>query len=262
MDDPEKAPPARFADRFNAFLLDASLFSAGYFLTATAAVAARGAVPGPAFFTAWILLWTALFIAYHAWYSADDRRTLGKRLLGIQVVTVDDELPNLRISLIRAVAYLPSSLFFFAGFLWALKGGRAWHDRIAGTWVAQVDERSDMSKRASAVVAGLLAVVLVGAWFVIVVIGPSMARGSLIAHGEKGVKSVVYLEGKYRAAKGAYTADPEELFKSSEEAAQIAKELPLYIDMATLKIQAGPEGLVIEASALDEKRTVLTAAVR
>lgn len=262
MEDSEKAPPARFADRFNAFLLDASLFSSGYFLSAFVAAFVFGGEPFRGFFPAWILLWTALFIAYHAYYAADDRRTLGKRLLGIQVVTVDDELPNLKISLTRAIAYLPSSLFFFAGFLWALKGGRAWHDHISGTWVAQVDERSKMTQRMNTVVAGLLALLLVAGWFVIVVIGPSMARGKLIAHGEKGVKSVIYLEGKYRAANGVYTADPEELFKSSEEAAQIAKELPLYIDMATLKIQAGPEGLVVEASALDEKRTVLTAQVK
>ncbi|TBR25882.1 RDD family protein [bacterium] len=261
MDDSEKAPPARFVDRLNAFLLDASLFSCGYFLSAVVLVALRPPEPFPRFYPVWMLLWTALLIAYHAYFAADDRRTLGKRLLGLQVVTTDDELPNLRISLVRALAYIPSSLFFFAGFLWALWGGRAWHDHIAGTWVAQVDERSAMTRRASAVVGGVAALVLVGAWFVMVVIGPSMARGKLIAHGEKGVKSVVYLETKFKAAKGAYTADPAELFALSDEAAQIAKELPLYIDMTTLILTAGPEGLAVEASALDEKRTVLRAAV-
>lgn len=252
MDDTEKAPPARFADRLSAFLIDAAPFSTGYFLS----VAFLGSHPG------WALLWTTLFIAYHGYYAADDRRTLGKRALGLQVVTTDDELPNLPIAFTRAAAYLLSSLFLCVGFLWALKGGRAWHDHLAGTWVAQVDERSEMTRRASTVFAWVAALLIAGVWFFTVVIGPSMARGALIAHGEKGVKSVVYLETKFKAAKGAYTADKAELFKFSEEAAQIARELPGYIDLATLRLEVGPGGLLVEASALDEKRTLLRAEAR
>ena len=259
MEDPEKAPPARFADRLNAFLLDAAPFSVGYFLTGILLVRSLGPTPFPGFYPGWMLLWAGGFIAYHGYFAADGRRTLGKRALGLQVVTNDDELPNLRIAFIRAAAYAASSLFLCAGFLWALKGGRAWHDLLAGTWVAQVDERSDMTLRASTVVAWAAALLIAAVWFFSVVIGPSMARGTLIAHGQKGVKSVVYLETKYKAAKGAYTSDAAELFKSSEEAAAISKELPLYIDLATLRLEVGPEGLVVEAAALDEKRTVLRA---
>ena len=262
MEVPEKAPPARFSDRLNAFLLDAAPFSCAYVVGAVLLVRAGGQEPFPRFTVLWMLLWTGSLIAYHGYYSADGRRTLGKRALGLQVVTIDDELPNLRIALTRAAAYAPSSLFFCAGFLWALTNdGRAWHDLMAGTWVAETEPRSRVTRNASTAAAWVLGLLLVAAWFGIVVISPSMASGSLIARGEKGVKSVVYLENKYRRATGAYTADPAALFKFSDEAAQIARELPLYIDPASLRLKLGPEGLAVEAAALDEKRTMLTAAL-
>lgn len=253
----EGPPRARFSDRLTAFMLDAVLFSSGYFLTAIAALAAGG--EGSGFLRLWLLLWGALFIAYHAWYSADGRRTLGKRALGLQISLLDGQLPDLKTSLLRSAGYLLSSTFLCVGFLWALRGGRAWHDLLAGTWVVEAEARSPMTRKASTAVAWAAALLIAGFWFFSVVIAPSMARGALIAHGQKGVKSVVYLETKFKAAKGAYTADKAELFKFSDEAAQIAKDLPGYIDMATLRLELGPAGLVVEAAALDEKRTLLRA---
>jgi uncharacterized RDD family membrane protein YckC len=68
-------------------------------------------------------------------------RTVGKALMGIQIVAKDGRsLPVLR-SLLRTVAYVISLVPLFGGFLWILidNDRRGWHDHIAGSRVVFAD---------------------------------------------------------------------------------------------------------------------------
>jgi uncharacterized RDD family membrane protein YckC len=87
-------------------------------------------------------------IGYFLFFFAITGQTLGKRLLGIQVVTAAGGRLTLWQSGLRLAAYLASIAPLYLGFLAALvdERGRAWHDRIAGTlvvyaWDARPDER-------------------------------------------------------------------------------------------------------------------------
>lgn len=63
-------------------------------------------------------------------------RTLGKLAMGLRVVRADGERPSLGRSIARTLGYLLST-FFMLGFLAIAvsRQRRAWHDRIARTWV-------------------------------------------------------------------------------------------------------------------------------
>ncbi|TPW21487.1 MAG: pkn2A [Elusimicrobia bacterium] len=66
--------------------------------------------------------------------------TLGQRIMGLKVVTHEDDLaPDPKTSLLRAAMSLVSLWTFGLGYVWAFweKDGRGWHDLVAGTRVAR-----------------------------------------------------------------------------------------------------------------------------
>ncbi len=83
--------------------------------------------------------YTLLFIAYFTYFLGLNGRTPGKRLLGLQVVSVEGQPISFGTAFLRSVGYLVSSLLFTIplGYIWAAfdKKKQAWHDKIAGTVV-------------------------------------------------------------------------------------------------------------------------------
>jgi uncharacterized RDD family membrane protein YckC len=67
-------------------------------------------------------------------------QSLGKRLLGIRIITVDQRRPTTKqIALRHLLGYPISSAAFALGFLWLLWDRRqqGWHDKLAGTLVVR-----------------------------------------------------------------------------------------------------------------------------
>lgn len=87
---------------------------------------------GPAAFAPIIFI-PAYFTVFHALSGA----TPGKLIMGIRVVSLDNETIRPGISFLRVTGYLLSGLPMALGFLWVLldPDGRAWHDKLAGTRV-------------------------------------------------------------------------------------------------------------------------------
>jgi uncharacterized RDD family membrane protein YckC len=251
--------PARFSDRLNAFLLDASLFASAYFVTVMIVLLVlRGKEPPSFFYAAWATLWTVLFVVYHAYLGAEGRQTLGKKAFGLLLSTTDGKGVEFKKTLLRTFGYALSSLPLYFGFLWALrKDGRAWHDLIAGTRVVEIAPKGRLRRRLGTISAWVLASALAVSWFGLVVIGPGMARMKLLAHARTGLKSLAYLEDRYKLMTGAYTADPAVLFRSSTDASQMSQGLPFFLNMKTIRISVQPDSYSIEAEALDEERTVM-----
>jgi uncharacterized RDD family membrane protein YckC len=243
-------PAARFGDRLNAFALDGCLFSSSYLLTAWA-------VPGH--YGAWVAFWAAAFLAYHAWFGAAGRQTLGKRLLGISARASDGAELTLVSSAARALGYLLSSLALNLGFLWALrKDGRAWHDMIADSRVVETSPKSGAIRTLSTAASWLTAGAMVAGWFFLVVIGPGLTRMKLLAQANIGLKSLAVLEDEHKAATGAYTADFAELLgANSENAAEVRRALRFHLNQDSVTLAVGGDSYAIEADALDSKGTRL-----
>lgn len=252
--------PARFGDRLNAFVLDASLFACACVLSALAVIASRGGAEAAAgFAAAWAAGWAAAFVLYHAFFGSEGRRTLGKRLFGLAVVDSAGEPPGFGAALGRALGYFASSFLFNAGFLWALrKDGRAWHDLLAGTRVVEENPGGPGFRAASAAASWLLAGAMAAAWFFLVVVAPGMARMQLLAQARVGLKSLAVLEDEHKKATGAYTDDLGVLLGgASPEAAEVKRALRFHLDQETVRLTAREDGYAIEAAAHDDKRTVL-----
>lgn len=64
-------------------------------------------------------------------------QTVGKWVMGLRVVGADGQPPPLGRAMIRFAGYLLSAAPLYLGFVWVLfdDDRRAWHDRLARTWV-------------------------------------------------------------------------------------------------------------------------------
>jgi uncharacterized RDD family membrane protein YckC len=98
---------------------------------AAAAVPALGIVLG-----VFVILLPAL---YFAWAYSTTGQTVGKRALGIKVISADGMPLSWTQGVLRSLGYLVSGFPFDLGFLWAAwdDNRQAWHDKFAGTYVVK-----------------------------------------------------------------------------------------------------------------------------
>ena len=84
---------------------------------------------------------------YQVFFLTVANRTIGKALMGLQVVPLKGGRMNLIRATLRYVGYIISIIPLFFGFFWILFSARrqGWHDHVAGTcvvytWEAHPDE--------------------------------------------------------------------------------------------------------------------------
>ena len=89
------------------------------------------------FLVSFIFLHIFYFTLFHAWSG----QTIGKMIMGIRVVTADNKQASPAVAFLRWAGYVLSLFPLAAGFLWTAvdKDHRAWHDRLAQTWVVSVE---------------------------------------------------------------------------------------------------------------------------
>ena len=85
------------------------------------------------FFVSFVFLHMVYFTLFHAWSG----QTIGKMIMGIRVVTNDNELASPSVAFLRWSGYILSFVPLAIGFLWAAvdKDQCAWHDRLSQTRV-------------------------------------------------------------------------------------------------------------------------------
>lgn len=83
---------------------------------------------------------TIITIFYFTYFHGSLGQTPGKMLCRLKVVRVNGEPLGYGRAFLRWAGYLPSSLVFCLGFLWAAfdRHKQAWHDKIAGTYVVKL----------------------------------------------------------------------------------------------------------------------------
>jgi uncharacterized RDD family membrane protein YckC len=87
-------------------------------------------------------------MAYFTYFHGAIGQTPGKILLKLQVVGTTGKRLTYGIAFLRWIGSIISSLPLFLGFLWVAFDSRkqGWHDKIAGTVVELVDDRSNNKK--------------------------------------------------------------------------------------------------------------------
>ena len=247
---------ARFSDRLLAYFADVLLILAGFYATIFALAAAQPAATA-SIGRLLLLLWSLIFVLYHAWFYSGGRRTLGKALLGIRVYSADGEAPTFGQGLGRSLGYMLSGLPLNLGFFWALIGERrAWHDKLAGTIVLETRPKGKLGRALNLFAAWGLGGLLTMAWLWTFIAAPRFAQYRLLASARSVVDSLGRLEEAHRKATGGYTPDVSVLLQGpgSEE---LLRELAQVLDPESLRIEVGAAAYAIEARALDERKTLI-----
>ncbi len=84
-----------------------------------------------------VVVESVIFLAYMIGLKFAFGATLGYRLLGMQLVSINGAKPTVKQIAIRLIAAFFSALAFGLGYLWIAldKNKQAWHDKIAGIYV-------------------------------------------------------------------------------------------------------------------------------
>ena len=82
----------------------------------------------------------AIGLAYYVYFEGGQGATLGKRVLGLKVISTSGTSPiGFGSAAVRYVGRIVSAIPLFLGFLWMLwdKDKQTWHDKIANTYVVE-----------------------------------------------------------------------------------------------------------------------------
>lgn len=126
-------------------------------------------------------LGTLAGIAYvfYFWIK-EDGQTIGKKLMGIKVVTVSGKPIDFGIALTRYIGYMISGLFMNIGYLWAIfdSNKQAWHDKLANTYVVKTGIKGNT---------GLVTLILImfgiGTFFTLLIVA-AFILGMLVLYDE------------------------------------------------------------------------------
>ena len=256
---------AGILERFLAYAVDGLLFLFGAYFTLRMAINQGVVAWNAGSYRAWMLGWTALYVLYHAVMNSGGRVPLGKKLLGLQVLTTAGEPLSFGRSLTRAIGYLIDAVLLQLGFAWALLDpqGRAWHDYLAGTLVVETSEKPAAVRAGVSLVSlGLLCACLfltVKTYFPGLLKPGASGPSAEIQSARDGLQYVGELEDYYHSRTGRYTDNVKELLaQTGVKPTEFRDNLLARIDADGFGIKAGPDGYIIVGSARDNSKTQLT----
>lgn len=250
---------ATFGDRVVAFTADIALAAAGYFLTLKLAFPAYGVLMNP-HSGRWVILWTALFLIYQALMGGEGRVSLGKRLVGIRVVTADGEPLTLGQSLLRSATYLVSSVLNL-GFLWSLfnPAKQCWHDLVVGSVVVESRPRAPFER--VLVKAGATACLsfFAGLWYWNTLAAPRYHQLMDVAYAQVALEEIATLQRIHRRRHGRYADNLLTLAPLTGQPLTFMQDMTNLFDVKSgVRITTSRKGFTILARAMDSARTPVT----
>ncbi|UPT74242.1 MAG: RDD family protein [Elusimicrobiota bacterium] len=202
----------------------------------------------------------ALFLVYQTFFSCEGRVSLGKRLLGIRVADSDGEPLDFGRALMRALGYVPSSLFT-AGFFWTLVDphGRAWHDIAAGSFVVSDNRLPVQRGRVLRLSAGFLVIAfaLAAGWH-----GIWEARYlklMTVAHAKAGLREFDGLQKTYYAQNGRYAGSLFALAEASVDPRGFLRDMAVLYDLKAFRFKTDAAGWSVATRARDVDATLVAA---
>ncbi len=250
---------AEFSERVLAFTADYALF-AGLWVLILKAVDPGLPVLLNEKGTVAIVCVAALFIVYQALFTCDGRLTLGKSLLGLRVVDADGEPLDFGRSVMRALAYVPSS-FLTIGFFWALidPKGRAWHDFAAGSEVLSGHPAGAGRSLAVRLAAGTLVVAFAlaagwnGIW------EPRYLKLMTVAHAKAGLVEVKTLQASYHQRNGRYAGSLFALAEVSLDPQGFLRDMAVLYDLKAFRFKSDRAHWAVATRARDVDSTLIAA---
>ncbi|MEQ1920441.1 MAG: RDD family protein [Elusimicrobiota bacterium] len=256
---PHAARKAEFAERAMAFAIDYALFAGIWYLVLKAVDPTLPVLLNEkgTLVTGFL---AALFLIYHAFFSCEGRATLGKSLLGIRVAGADGEPLDIGRAVIRAISYIPSSLFTL-GFFWALidPKGHAWHDLAAGSGVVSDHRlgrvRGPILRLAAGtlVVAFALSVGWSGIW------EARYLKIMTVAHAKVGLNEVKTLQASYHQRNGRYAGSLFALAEVSPDPRGFLRDMAILYHLDNFRFKADQSRWAVATRARDVDSTLIAA---
>lgn len=247
---------ARFSDRFVAYMLDTVPFGAGAAATVWVLLGPLGKAPTPELLALVGAVWATAVFAYQLWGNVSGA-TVGKRLIGLRVVSRDGGPPTFLSSLIRSAVWLVGTTAGSFGFLVALfnRENRTLHDYASGTVVVEAYRKSPAEGAALFLTGALCAVGL----FVFQIYSgwarPTPRDKAAVSKAVEGLEVIAQVQEAYKEKNGTYATSIEQLAGASGDPAEFRTAMAVLFRPEPFKMEAGNRGWRIRAVALDRQRT-------
>jgi len=206
----------------------------------------------------WISFWLLLFMLYHAIFNSGGRRTLGKFLLGIKVVSVDDEEPiSFGKAFLRGFITIFEAFTFFIGFLFALitKKKQTLHDLLLKTTVISTREKSATEIMVISIAGTLLCAMLIVAKYYSFFIAPDLQERVAVQRAKAQIEDIVLLEKSHKNQFGYYTNDILRLSLISGDPVQFQRDLQRNLFRKGFRIGVNNNEFSVTAYAKDSDKT-------
>lgn len=254
-----EARAARFSDRFVAYLIDTLPFAVGAVAFAWVWGFPLAKPLGPDEMSR-ICAGAATLAVLYQFLANAAGGGVGKRLMGLRVLTKDGDKVGPGRALARALGWALSTPLCNFGFLVALlrSDGRTLHDLLAGTTVVEAYPKQRGEGAVLFFAGALGAVALVAVNVGTTLTRPTDADIKAIARAQEGLSVLAEVQAAHKAQFGSYTNDLSAMASVSGDAAQFDKALTELFDRTSLRIEAGNIGYRMSARAKDRRRTLLT----
>ncbi len=256
-DAPKGPVPAGFNERFLAYVIDASPFVLGAYVTFSIMVKNGSVQYSLAAENKCKLAWIAGYLLYETILSSCGRVTLGKYFMGIRVKAADGSDLSVAKAFIRSVSYFVSAAPLNLGYIIALftPDKRAMHDYLGGSRVVNIKERSDWADGLVLAVSWALMAMLTVSWVNQNFLRMSPTEKKVVVTAQTTVSKVAKLEEIHKMMYGGYTEDMKRLAALTGNPAAVRNEIIRTIEPNTLVIATDRRAYVISAKARNWRKT-------
>jgi uncharacterized RDD family membrane protein YckC len=248
---------AGFNERFLAYLIDTLPFVFLNYYTLTLAIRNGYVSYSSSIETKWKIIWATVFIIYETVFTSGGRRTLGKKIMGIRVISKDGKNLNVFRAFIRAIGYFLSSFIINIGYLIALTNNRrvSLHDFLASSFVVKTKQKSPFMEGLIVVLSWSLMAFLVGSWANRTILTPTPTEKKQIAQAQRTLSKLSKLQEIHYRKYGFYTNDIKRLAQLTGNVNAVRYELAKTLEEGSLEITSNGRSFIISARAKNWRKT-------
>ena len=251
---------ASFFERIVAFIID--IFFLNLVLIIPAFIAIKfGLITSQSAFKSFTYFAYILMFIYFVYFNKKGK-TLGKYLVGIEVINKDEENSlTLKQSFFRTLGYGVDLLTLFGGLLLGLfnKKRRTLHDFMGSSIVISTRKKSSAEEIALTIIGTIFIVAFLLSAYYILFKAPAPFDQRKLAQAQEQLKNLAYLEELHKQNFGYYTDDLRRLSLISGDGVQLNRDLQKAFKRRGFKIGLNKHktSYKIEGYAKDSNETLI-----
>jgi uncharacterized RDD family membrane protein YckC len=248
---------AGFNERFLAYLIDTLPFVFLNYYTLTLAIKNGFITYSSSIETKWKIIWSIIFIIYETIFTSGGRRTIGKKILGLKVISKDGNNLSLPKAFTRAIGYFISSFTFNIGYLLALTNSKriSLHDFLASSLVVKTKEKSAFVDGLIITLSWGLMAFFIANWANRTILKPTPLEQKQINEARRTLAKLAKLEEIHYRKYGFYTNDLKKLAELTGNINAVRYELAKTLEKGSLEIASNGKSFIISAKAKNWRKT-------